>query len=225
MKKENFIVKNAAVIILTVLFGLVYSLFWYVLLPPINIHSFGFVIYLGLLISYLLFLALYLCKDKLIEKFKNKQIRVPNYIGGTYKLSKTTLDKKITFGNLLTFSFVSILSFISIISLVILISGTKLFRTNAYYSQLPIEEDTIENFEEIYSYGDGEVMLPLIDKDLAFKLAEAKLSDYGAQFEIDYENFTLMNVTRNVKHELVRVSPLEYSSLFVSLSKLKSRPT
>ena len=58
MKFQDFIVKNALVI-LSVLFGLIYSLFWYILLPPINIHSFGFVIYLGLLISYVLFLALY----------------------------------------------------------------------------------------------------------------------------------------------------------------------
>ena len=220
MKYENFIVKNAF-IILTVLFGLVYSLFWYILLPPINIHSFGFVIYLGLLIAYVLFVVLYLSKEKLINKFKNKQIKAPGYVGGTFKLCRTTLDKKITFWNLLAFSFISILGFIGITSLILLISGTKLFRANAYYSQLPIEEDTIENFEEIYSYGDGEVMLPLIDKDLAFKLAEAKLSDYGAQFEIDYDNFTLMSVTRNGKNELVRVTPLEYSSLFVSLSKNK----
>lgn len=219
MKFKNFVKKNA-IIITTILFVIIYGLFWYVLLPPLNIHSFGFTIYLGILVAYILFLTLYLCKDKIISKMNNKEVKALTYRNGQFKYVKTTLDKKVTFWNVFGFSFISVLGLICITSLILLISGTKLFRANAYYSQLPIEEDTIENFEEIYSYGDGDVVLPLIDKDLAFKLAEAKLADHGAQFEIDYENFTLMNVNRNGKHELVRVSPLEYSSFFVSLSKM-----
>lgn len=219
MRFKNFVKKNA-LIIATVLFSIVYGLFWYLLLPPISIHSFWFVFYLGLFIAYILFLVLFLCKDKIISKTKNKEVKALTYRYGQFKCVKTTLDKKVSFWNIFGFSFISVLGVICITALILLISGTKLFRANEYYSQLSIEEDTIENFEEIYSYGEGDVMLPLIDKDLAFKLAEAKLADYGAQFEIDYNNFTLMSVTRDGKHELVRVSPLEYSSFFVSLSKI-----
>ena len=75
--------------------------------------------------------------------------------------------------------------------------------------------------KEVFDYDKGNVLLPIIDKDLAFKLAQASLSDYGAQYTIDYDNFTLISVTRNGKDQLLRIAPLEYSNFFVSLNRMK----
>ena len=63
------------------------------------------------------------------------------------------------------------------------------------------------------------MLLPVIDKDLAFKLAEARLDEYGSQYSIDYDNFTLISVNRNGTTELIRVTPLEYATPFVALSR------
>ena len=40
-----------------------------------------------------------------------------------------------------------------------------------------------------------------------------------AQYSIDYDNFTLISVSRNGKTELIRVTPLEYATPFVALSR------
>ena len=75
--------------------------------------------------------------------------------------------------------------------------------------------------KEVFDYDKGNVLLPIIDKDLAFKLAQASLSDYGAQYTIDYDNFTLISVSRDGKDQLLRIAPLEYSNFFVSLNRMK----
>ena len=100
------------------------------------------------------------------------------------------------------------------------IAGSKLFNAKSYYKQLQIEEAPESELKEIFDYDKENVLLPVIDKDLAFKLAQASLSDYGAQYTIDYNNFTLMSVTRNNEDQLIRVAPLEYSNFFVSLNRI-----
>ena len=109
--------------------------------------------------------------------------------------------------------------FVGVLLLVFALVGSKMFNSKAYYEQLEIKEAPEQELLEVFDYDNGEVLLPIIDKDLAYKLAQASLADYGAQYTIDYDNFTLINVTRNGKNELVRVSPLEYSNIFVSMSK------
>lgn len=100
------------------------------------------------------------------------------------------------------------------------ITGIKLFHAKAYSKQLDIINGSEEDLNTVFDYEDGEVLLPQIDKSLAFKLAEARLEEYGSQYSIDIDNFSLISVERNGKVELVRVTPLEYATPFVALSKM-----
>lgn len=100
------------------------------------------------------------------------------------------------------------------------LTGVKLFNAKAYARQLEIEVGTTEELNQTFDYEEGEVKLPTIDKELAAKLAQAKLDEYGAQYSIDVDNFTIISVERNGGTDLVRVTPLEYSNVFVSLSRM-----
>ena len=77
-----------------------------------------------------------------------------------------------------------------------------------------------EDLNKTFDYEEGEVKLPVIDKELAAKLAQAKLDEYGAQYSIDIDNFTIISVERNGETELLRVTPLEYENVFVSMSRM-----
>ena len=209
------------IVIASTIFGILYLIGWYLLLPRLSLHSFGFLFYLSLLITYVMFFVLRMNREKQIEKYKDKKCRKLRYDNNTlFKVIKVSAQEK--FNNV----YYSVRSIILVIGSVLIfgflnfVIGSKLFRATDYYSQLEIKEESISEFEEIYEFGNEEVMLPIIDKELAFKLAEAKLADYGAQFEISFDNFTLISVERNGKPELIRVAPLEYGSLFVSLSKM-----
>lgn len=104
---------------------------------------------------------------------------------------------------------------------VLKLTGLKIFNATAYSEQLEIEIATTADLNKTFDYEEGEVKLPTIDKDLAAKLAQAKLEEYGAQYSIDVDNFTIISVERNGGTDLVRVTPLEYSNVFVSLSRMK----
>ena len=98
---------------------------------------------------------------------------------------------------------------------------SKMFNAKRYQKQLEIREGTEEEFLETFDYKGGNVSLPLIDKDVAFRLAETKLGDYGSQYNIDYANFTLLSrVNSEGKTELIRVTPLEYANVFVAMSRM-----
>ncbi len=62
------------------------------------------------------------------------------------------------------------------------------------------------------------ILLPSIDKDLSYKIAQGKLGPYGAQFQMDFEIFTSVNVVRDGKQLMVRISPLDYSGAMVAFS-------
>ncbi len=100
------------------------------------------------------------------------------------------------------------------------LTGVKLFNASRYAEQLEITLSTSEDLNQTFDYEDGNVQLPIIDKVLASKLAQAKLDEYGAQYSIDIDNFTIISVERDGKTELLRVTPLEYSNVFVSMSRM-----
>lgn len=53
------------------------------------------------------------------------------------------------------------------------LTGLKIFNAKAYANQLEIKQGNSEDLNTIFDYDSGEVLLPRIDKDLAFRLAEA----------------------------------------------------
>lgn len=154
------------------------------------------------------------CKD---TKFKG--YKLDNYSG---KLIQTTINKDRKFA-----TYKAVIKSIFVVFciglfllLVMKLTGAKMFNATSYANQVFISTGTTENLSQTFDYEEGEVELPVIDKALAAKLAQAKLDEYGAQYSIDIDNFTIISVERNGSTELLRVTPLEYENVFVSMSRM-----
>ncbi len=213
---------NKIVILVSIIFLICLFIFFYCALPVLSFGNPNFYILLSVFIAFILSILSIVFSDKLIQKNINKTYKAfafdktnntihKQVIRAEEKFSKKSLVIKSIFGTfIITFVFLSLCS----------IFGSKLFQAKAYYEQLEVTESSEDALKEVFDFDKGNVVLPLIDKDLAFKLAQASISEYGAQYTIDYNNFTLISVTRNGKDELVRIAPLEYANFFVSLSRM-----
>lgn len=198
-------------------------LFFYFTLPAINFQNPGFYFFLLLVLSYPVTLITLIIK---LNNFKNNKNPKPykklEYVKLTGKFVWVTKPSNARYkpSNIII-STLSILA-ITIIGFTFLmgICGSVIFNAKTYANQLEIKNGSDASFKKVFDYNEGDVLLPVIDKDLAFKLAQAKLGDYGAQYSIDYDNFTILSVERNGKTELLRVTPLEYSNFFVSISRM-----
>ena len=214
---------NKLILIGSFFFLLLLGGIYYFTLPVFNFGNIGFYLYLGIIIVFVISTPLMLLSNKLIKWNKKRSFTKFEYDMYEKKFTKATVDSSIKFNkrNIL-FSTAATTFIIIIFALIIFgICGSKLFNSKAYYEQLEIKEAPETELQEIFDYDKGNVLLPLIDKDLSFKLAQASLSDYGAQYTIDYDNFTLISVSRNEKDELVRITPLEYANLFVSMNRIE----
>ena len=93
-----------------------------------------------------------------------------------------------------------------------------------YYARLGVDQRSPEDFTldfpgEGISSGDEELLLlPALDKELSRTLAQGKLGNYGAQFQIDDTIFSSMSLQRDGKPAIYRVAPLDYSGTAVALS-------
>jgi len=210
-----------AITISTVSYFLFLFIIYYFCLPFINFTHAGFYVYLSLIACYLLPLVFILRSKKVVSKNKDKKYKQLAYDKYKEKFyyKEVTSEKHFKPFNLIIKGVVLSISGLLVLLAVFGIIGSKMFNAKAYYNQLEVTEAPEEELLETFNFNNGEVLLPIIDKDLAYKLAQASLGDYGAQYTIDYDNFTLINVTRNGVNELVRIAPLEYSNIFVSLSK------
>ena len=102
------------------------------------------------------------------------------------------------------------------------IAGAKIFRASDYQQLLDVTLSDTTTFNTDFALDGNELILPIIDKDVAYKRAQAQLLSYGAQYTIAYEYFTLINVQREDGNHLVRVAPLEYASSIVALNRYNS---
>ena len=220
-KIKNLSVKKI-IIIGSILLILGLFLVYYITLPIFNFGNVGFYGYVWFFISFVLSIISCALSDKLIKKYQNKIFKRYRYNSHLNKFEKEEVYAEDKFNKIvLVFKSIIYTALVIILFLILCgIFGSKLFRAKAYYNQLDITEASEEELEEVFDLDKGNVLLPIIDKDLAFKLAQASLNEYGAQYTIDYDNFTLISVTRNNKDELVRIAPLEYSNFFVSLSRI-----
>ncbi len=216
MNKKHFIY-------LGIVWGITLFLIYYFFLPVINFQDELFYFFGFIVLSYPLSLLIIFIKTKIsknIDPNKTYKTLIYDKKTNSFKMTKVYASekyapKKVLWETIYK-SFLVVLAFIIVIKL----AGTVVFNAKAYANQLDIHSGSDEEFKETFDYDDGNVLLPMIDKDLAFKLAQAKLGDYGAQYSLDYDNFTIISVERNGKTELLRVAPLEYSNLFVSLSRM-----
>ncbi len=198
----------------------VIGLYYYFTLPILNFRNPGFYIFLALVLTIPTAIIWYFIGK---AKAKNATGSYNTYKydkrkGSFVKVQKDASEKYETNSLLVTGAIVPVVCLILLV-IIFSLTGIKIFNAKAYANQLTIENGSNEDLNTIFDYEKGEVLLPAIDKDLAFRLAEACLGDYGSQYTIDYENFTLISVHRNNKTELIRVTPLEYATPFVAMSK------
>jgi len=90
----------------------------------------------------------------------------------------------------------------------------------AYQKILSVE--TRENGMLQNDFPTSDLLLPQIDKSLSISLAQGKLGNYGAQFQINTDIFTSLTVQRENGVRMVRVSPLDYNDFFVAMGAASS---
>ena len=191
-------------------------------LPFLNLASESFYFTLFLIIGLPVSLFFILKNKKRQNESTETKFKGYRYESNTGKWVKTLVSKESHFAN-----YKAILKSLAVVMFfgltlvgVLKLTGIKLINAKAYASQLEITTGSTEDLNKTFDYEEGEVELPVIDKALAAKLAQAKLDEYGAQYSIDIDNFTIISVERNGETELLRVTPLEYENVFVSMSRM-----
>lgn len=185
MAKSGFSGKNILInLIVTIVAGFIY---FYVELPPINLHSAAFY-------SFFLFLSVVYCITAVITS-------------GIYRQAENGK----TFWKLLKGSCFVPLIVIGAVFVIYVVGGllsSVIIRSGAYAKLITVETgDFTQDIEEI-SFD----QIPMLDRDSAEKLGDRKLgelADMVSQFEVA-DNYTQINY----KGRPVRVTPLRYGDIF-----------
>lgn len=185
MAKSGFSGKNILInLIVTIVAGFIY---FYVELPPINLHSAAFY-------SFFLFLSVVYCITAVITS-------------GVYRQAENGK----TFWKLLKGSCIVPLIVIGAVFVIYVVGGllsSVVIRSGAYAKLITVETgDFTQDIEEI-SFD----QIPMLDRDSAEKLGDRKLgelADMVSQFEVA-DNYTQINY----KGRPVRVTPLRYGDIF-----------
>lgn len=193
MAKSGFSGKNILInLIVTLVAGFIY---FYIELPPINLHSAAFY-------TFFLFVSVVYCITAVITS-------------GIYRQAENGK----TFWKLLKGSCIVPLIVIAAVFVIYVIGGllsSVILRSGAYAKLLTVETgDFTQDIEEI-SFD----QIPMLDRDSAEKLGDRKLgelADMVSQFEVA-ENYTQINY----KGRPVRVTPLRYGDVFKWLNNRSS---
>ena len=185
MAKSGFSGKNILInLIVTIVAGFIY---FYVELPPINLHSAAFY-------SFFLFISVVYCITAVITS-------------GIYRQAENGK----TFWKLLKGSCIVPLIVIGAVFVIYVVGGllsSVVIRSGAYAKLITVETgDFTQDIEEI-SFD----QIPMLDRDSAEKLGDRKLgelADMVSQFEVA-DNYTQINY----KGRPVRVTPLRYGDIF-----------
>ena len=185
MAKSGFSGKNILInLIVTIVAGFIY---FYVELPPINLHSAAFY-------SFFLFLSVVYCITAVITS-------------GIYRQAENGK----TFWKLLKGSCIVPLIVIGAVFVIYVVGGllsSVVIRSGAYAKLITVETgDFTQDIKEI-SFD----QIPMLDRDSAEKLGDRKLgelADMVSQFEVA-DNYTQINY----KGRPVRVTPLRYGDIF-----------
>lgn len=185
MAKSGISGKNILInLIVTIVAGFIY---FYVKLPPINLHSAAFY-------SFFLFISVVYCATAVITS-------------GIYRQAENGK----TFWKLLKGSCIVPLIVIAAVFVVYVVGGllsSVIIRSGAYAKLMTVETgDFTQDIEEI-SFD----QIPMLDRDSAEKLGDRKLgelADMVSQFEVA-DNYTQINY----RGRPVRVTPLRYGDVF-----------
>ncbi len=210
--------KRKDLILYMVIYLLLIFIIWYFGLPFLNLRIVGSYFFIAFVLGLPCSIAFFLTIKKKNNDYNFKENKIIDFKKDSKK-SYNWFGNDAIF-NLLIKGFLSVIGVFLIIIAIGGLTGVKMFNVKKYQSQVSLINETEENLKVDFDYTSNTVKLPSIDKDVAFKLAQAKLGDYGSQYSIDYDNFTIFSVTRNGETELIRVTPLEYSQFMVSLSRM-----
>ena len=185
MAKSGISGKNILInLSVTIVAGFIY---FYIKLPPINLHSAAFY-------SFFLFISVVYCATAVITS-------------GIYRQAENGK----TFWKLLKGSCIVPLIVIAAVFVVYVVGGllsSVIIRSGAYAKLMTVETgDFTQDIEEI-SFD----QIPMLDRDSAEKLGDRKLgelADMVSQFEVA-DNYTQINY----KGRPVRVTPLRYGDVF-----------
>ncbi len=185
MAKSGFSGKNILVnLIVTIVAGFIY---FYVELPPINLHSAAFY-------SFFLFVSAVYCVTAAITS-------------GIYRQAENGK----TFWKLLKGSCMVPLVIIGAVFVIYVVGGllsSVILRSGAYAKLMTVEPGSFTDEIEEISFD----QIPMLDRDSAEKLGDRKLgelADMVSQFEVA-DNYTQINY----KGRPVRVTPLRYGDIF-----------
>ena len=186
MIKRKFNIYN---LIKTLLLG---CLIYFVFLPPINVTSMQFWIF----VMILLFAFVFLNTFNVVEMIRNKKV-----------------DYGVTGKVLLVLLFIPLL--IIIINFIL----SPIFNSRAFSERIQVIEDTEDNnFITEVSEVDF-TSLPLIDKDSSNRLGDrvmGQMPELVSQFYVS-DLYTQINYN----NEIIRVTPLEYNGIFKYISNYK----
>ena len=181
--EEKKILKHVITILITIIFAF---LVYYFMLPPINLSSFSFWIYLVIVVGFYTLVAA--CSN----------LKIENNILVTKIPKQNDKFKYVWYG----FGVI----FLAIIFVNIL--NSPVFNSKSYYNRISVDETGV--FEEDISLVDTS-KLPLLDKDSSSKLGDrvmGQMPDLVSQFTV-----SSLYTQINYNDEITRVTPLEYASI------------
>ena len=173
------------------------GLFYYIFLPPINIHAFAFWFYI--IACLILFVIIFG-----IANSSSSTIQITN------KTRITDVNKLLSIP-----SAIVVFLIIGIILLDIICS--PMFNANSYSKRITIDEtkDFLNDIEEVNFN-----MLPLLDRDSSEKLGDrvmGQMSELVSQYYVS-DQYTQINYN----NEIVRVTPLEYADVIKWITNRKN---
>lgn len=158
---------------------------YYFMLPPINLHALSFYMYLIIISSFYIIISIPNLFINLL--INHNRLKVEN--------------KSIKYLSLLIISIIPIILLVNIVC-------SPIFNSNSYYSRILIDENG--NFNSDVKEVDFN-HIPLLDKDSSRKLGDrvmGQMTDLVSQFSV-----SLLYTQINYNDEIIRVTPLEYSSI------------
>ncbi len=173
-------------------------LLYYLILPPINIHSIVFWIFVMVVVG--IFTSVSLCTTSInkLELFINKR-KIPSF--KEYKVY---------------FSMFGCIFIAAIAIILIDFIASPLFNSKKYYERIDVTEGDFNTDVAVVDFN----KLALLDKDSSLKLGDrvmGQMTDLVSQFDVS-DLYTQINYNDSI----VRVTPLEYSGLIKYFTNKKS---
>ena len=184
--KKNIIVS----ILVTILYA---GIYYYLMYPPINIHSTSFLFYLFTILIV--------------------------FIISHSTISFTSIVKDLSKGNFKAFFMIKSLIIVPIFIIGIIVVNiivSPLFQSKEYYNRIKIEDGDFK--EEVKEVDFNK--LPLLDRDSTLKIGDRTMggmSDLVSQFDVS-EEYTQINY----QDEIIRVTPLEYHGFIKWLNNMNN---